>query len=121
VRLFYFAHAFNLPHDRLCPLKRPFSHLLGTVGMLLVMLLWLSLLNPPEADHLVDSLAGSQHEYKIVLGAALLSTVFSFIAAIRGFKWWYVGLPCHRERWHFLLTASRPRRRSAIFGRPCFP
>jgi hypothetical protein len=31
---------------------RPFSHLLGTVGMLLVMLLWLSLLNPPKADHL---------------------------------------------------------------------
>jgi hypothetical protein len=37
---------------------RPFSHLLGTVGMLLVMLLWISLLNPPKADHLVDSLAG---------------------------------------------------------------
>ncbi len=71
---------------------RNFSHLLGTVGMLLVMLLWLSLLNPPKADHLVDSLAGTQHEYKIVLGAALLSTVLSFIAAIRGSKWWYVGV-----------------------------
>jgi hypothetical protein len=71
---------------------RPFSHLLGTVGMLLTMLLWLSLINPPKADHLVDSLAGSQHEYKIVLGAAPLSIVFSFIAAIRGSKWWYVGV-----------------------------
>jgi hypothetical protein len=71
---------------------RPFSHLLGTTGMLLVMLLWLSLLNPPKADHLVDRLAGSQHEYKIVLGAALLSVVLSFIAAIRGSKWWYLGV-----------------------------
>jgi hypothetical protein len=71
---------------------RPFSHLLGIVGMLLVVLLWLSLLNPPKADHLVDSLAEPQHEYKIVLGAALLSTVFSFIAAIRGSKWWYLGV-----------------------------
>jgi hypothetical protein len=59
---------------------RPFSHLLGTVGMLLVMLLWLSLLNP------------SKHEYEIVLGSALLSVVFSFIAAIRGSKWWYLGV-----------------------------
>ena len=59
--------------------------------MLLVMLLWLSLLNPTRADRLVNSLAGSQHEYKIVLGAALLSVVLSFIAAIRGSKWWYRG------------------------------
>ncbi len=71
---------------------RQFSHLLGTTGMLLSMLLWLSLLNPPKADQFVDSLAGSRHEYKIVLGAALLSTVFSFIAAIRGSKWWYIGV-----------------------------
>lgn len=71
-------------------MARPFSHLLGTVGMLLVMLLWLSLLNPTRADHLANSLAGSQHEYKIVLGAALLSLLFSFIAAVRGSKWWYV-------------------------------
>ena len=71
---------------------RHLSHLLGTAGMLLVMLLWLSLLNPPKADHLANSLAGSQHEYKIVLGAALLSVVFSFIAAIRSSKWWYVGV-----------------------------
>jgi hypothetical protein len=71
---------------------RHFSHLLGTVGMLLTILLWLSLLNPPKADHLVDSLAGPQHEYAIVLGAALLSSVFSFIAAVRGSKWWYLGV-----------------------------
>jgi hypothetical protein len=73
-------------------MSRQFSHLLGTIGMLITMLLWLSLLNPPKADRFVDNLAGSQHEYKIVLGAALLSTVFSFIAAIRGSKWWYVGM-----------------------------
>jgi hypothetical protein len=60
--------------------------------MLLTSLLWLSLLNPPKADHLADSLAGAQHEYKMVLGAALLSIVLSFIAAIRGSKWWYVGM-----------------------------
>jgi hypothetical protein len=71
---------------------RQFSQLLGTAGMLLTLLLWFSLLNPPKADHLVNSLAGSQHEYKIVFGAALLSTVFSFIAAIRGSKWWYIGM-----------------------------
>ncbi len=71
---------------------RHFSHMLGTVGMLLVMLLWLSLLNPPRADHLANSLAGSQHEYAIVLGAALLSLVFSLIAAIRSSKLWFVGV-----------------------------
>ncbi len=71
---------------------RQFFHMLGTAGMLLTMLLWLSLLNPPKADHLVDNLAGAQHEYKIVLGAALLSTVLSFVAAIRGSKWWYLGM-----------------------------
>jgi hypothetical protein len=71
---------------------RQFSHLLGTAAMLLITLLWLSLLNPPRADRLFDTLAGPQHEYKIVLGAALLSTVFSFIAAIRGSRWWYIGV-----------------------------
>jgi len=71
---------------------RQVSHLLGATGMLLVMLLWLALFNPPRADHLANSLAGSQHEYKIVLGAACLSIVFSFIAAIRGSKWWYIGV-----------------------------
>ncbi len=71
---------------------RQFSHLLGTTGMLLVMLLWFSLLNPSRADRLVDALAGPQHEYKIVLGAAAVVTAFAFVAAIRGSKWWYVGV-----------------------------
>jgi hypothetical protein len=71
---------------------RHFSHLLGTAGMLLIMPLWLSLLNPSRADRLVDSFAGPQHEYKIVLGAALLATVFAFVAAIRGSKWWCIGV-----------------------------
>lgn len=59
--------------------------------MLLVMLLWLSLLDPHRADHLANSLAGSQHEYKIVLGAAMLATALSFVAAIHS-KWWYLGV-----------------------------
>jgi hypothetical protein len=71
---------------------RQVSHLLGTAGMLLTMLLWLSLLSPIRADRLANSLAGSQHEYKIVLGAALLATVLAFVAAVRGSKWWYVGV-----------------------------
>lgn len=60
--------------------------------MLVTLLLWISLLNPPKADHLANSLAGSQHEYKVVLGAALLSVVLSFIAAGRGSKLWYIGV-----------------------------
>jgi hypothetical protein len=71
---------------------RHLSHLLGTTGAVLIMLLWLSLLNPPKADRLVDRLAGPRHEYKIVLGAALLSIVFSFVAAICASKWWYIGV-----------------------------
>ena len=71
---------------------RQLAHLLGAAGMLLTMLLWLSLLNPPRADHLANSLAGSQHEYKVVLGAALLATLFSFVGAIRASKWWYIGV-----------------------------
>jgi hypothetical protein len=73
-------------------MSRQFSHLLGTIGMLMTMLLWLSLLNPPKADRFFDNLAGSEHEYKIVLCIALLSVVLSFIAAVRGSKWWYVGM-----------------------------
>jgi hypothetical protein len=71
---------------------RPLSHLLGTAGMLLTMLLWLSLLDPKLADRLFDRLVGSQNEYKLVLGSALLATVFEFVAAIRGAKWWYAGV-----------------------------
>jgi len=73
-------------------MARHLSHLLGTTGMLLIVLLWVSLLNPLRADRLVDSLAGPQHEYKIVLGAALLATVLTFVAAGSGSKWWYIGV-----------------------------
>jgi predicted phage tail protein len=71
---------------------RQLSHLLGATGMTLVVLLWLSLLSPRKADLFVDSLAGSQHEYKIVLGAAMLATVFAFVAAVRGSNWWYLAV-----------------------------
>lgn len=71
---------------------RQVSHLLGAAGMLLTMLLWVSLLNPARADRLANSLAGAQHEYKIVLGAALLATLLTFVAAVRGSKWWYIGV-----------------------------
>jgi len=60
--------------------------------MLVVVALWLSLLNPPKADRFVNSLAGARHEYKIVLGAALLAAVFSLVAAMRGSRWWYIGV-----------------------------
>lgn len=58
------------------------------------MLFWFSLLDTAKADRIVDNLAGPQHEYKIVLGAGLLTAVFAFVAAIHGSKWWYfvVGL-----------------------------
>lgn len=71
---------------------RQVSHVLGATGMLLTLLLWLALLNPSRADRFVDSLAGPQHEYKIVLGAAVLATVLAFVAAIRGSKLWYIGV-----------------------------
>ena len=64
-------------------MERQFPHLLGLVGMILIVLLWVSLLNPPRADRFVDSLAGAQHEYKIVLGTAFLATVLAFVAAMR--------------------------------------
>lgn len=68
---------------------RHFSNLLGTIGILLVTLLWLSLLNPHRADLLANSLAGSQHEYKIVLGVAMLATALS----IRGRDSFQVVVP----------------------------
>jgi hypothetical protein len=71
---------------------RQLSHLLGAAGTLLTALLWLALLNPSRADRLVDSLAGPQHEYKMVLGTAVFATVLAFVPAIRGSKWWYVGV-----------------------------
>jgi hypothetical protein len=71
---------------------RQFSHLMGATGMILILLLWLSLLNPAKADRFVDSLAGAQHEYKIVLGAGMLATVLACGAAVRGSRWWYLGV-----------------------------
>jgi hypothetical protein len=71
---------------------RQLSHLIGTIGVLLSMVLWLFLINPARADRFVDGLAGPQHEYKIVLGTALLATVFAFVAAIGASKWWYIGV-----------------------------
>jgi hypothetical protein len=41
-------------------------------------------LDASRVDHLVDGLAGPQHEYKIVLGIALLAVALVFVAAIRG-------------------------------------
>jgi len=46
-------------------------------------------LDASRVDHLVDGLAGPQHEYKIVLGIALLAVALVFVAAIRGAKWWF--------------------------------
>jgi len=70
---------------------RLLAHLLGTMGLILMLLLWLSLLVPLRADQLVNKIAGPQHEYKIVLGAAMLSSVLSLVAAICGAKWWYLA------------------------------
>jgi hypothetical protein len=69
----------------ICDMGRQLSHLLG--AMLLSMVLWLSLLNPSRADHFVDSLAGPQHEYKIVLGAALLATNSRYVKCHRDAPW----------------------------------
>ena len=60
--------------------------------MLLTTLLWLSLLHAGRADHLVDKLAGAENEYMVVLGTGLLAMVIVFVAAIRGAKWWCIGL-----------------------------
>jgi hypothetical protein len=49
-------------------------------------------LDASRVDHLVDGLAGPQHEYKIVLGIALLAVALVFVADIRGAKWWFLGL-----------------------------
>ena len=73
-------------------MTRAFAHLMGTIAMLLTTLLWLSLLQAGRADRMVDNLVGSQNEYKIVLGVALLAVMLGFVAAIRGAKWWFLGL-----------------------------
>jgi hypothetical protein len=71
---------------------RQLLHLMGTAGVLVSLMLWLCLLNPSKADRFVNSLAGREHEYLIVLGGALLATGATFLAAIRASAWWYLGV-----------------------------
>jgi hypothetical protein len=89
-------------------MSRNSFHLLGTVASLITVLLWLSLIDPPKSDRIIDNLAGSQHEYKIVLCAALLSVVLSFVAALRGSKWWYVGMALSSATLAFFIYALSP-------------
>ena len=60
--------------------------------MLLTTLLWLALPQAGRADRLVDKLGGAQNEYMIALGTGLLAVVSVFVAAVRGAKWWCIGL-----------------------------
>lgn len=73
-------------------MPRALAHLSGTIAMLLTGLIWLSLLDAGRADRLVDNLAGAANEYRVVLGAAFLAVILVFIAAIRGARWWFLGL-----------------------------
>jgi hypothetical protein len=73
-------------------MTRSFARLLGTIAMLLTTLLWFALLEARRADRLIDKLAGAQNEYMIVLGTGLLAVVIVFVAAIRGARWWCIGL-----------------------------
>ncbi len=72
-------------------MARFLAHVLGAIGLLLTILLWLSLLDASRVDRFVDGLAGAQHEYKIVFGAAFVAVALLFVAAIRGVKWWFLG------------------------------
>jgi len=72
-------------------MARAWTHFLGAIGLFLTSLLWLSLLDAGRVDRFVDSLAGAQHEYKIVFGTAFVAVVLLFVAAIRGVKWWFLG------------------------------
>ena len=82
----YFLH--SIQNYRICGYDSRFGQ---PLGLLLTSLLWLSVLDAGRVDRFIDSLAGSQHEYKIVLGTASLTVVLVFIAAIRGAKWWFLG------------------------------
>jgi len=73
-------------------MTRALANLLGAISGLLTSLLWLSLLKPGWADHVVNGLVGARHEYRAVLGAALLAAVFALVASIRGARWWFAGL-----------------------------
>ncbi len=71
---------------------RTIAHISGTIAMLLTSILWLLLLSAGRADRLIDSLAGAENEYKIVFGAGLLAVALALVAAVRGARWWFVGL-----------------------------
>ncbi len=72
---------------------RHLSHLMGAVGMIVILGLWLiSCSTRQELTAFVNRLAGAQHEYKIVLGASLAATGLTFTAAVRGSRWWYLGV-----------------------------
>jgi len=73
-------------------MARAFSHLLGTIAVLLSSLLWISLLSPIRADRLVDDLAGTHNENAVVLGTGLLAVVLGLVAAVRGARWWLAGV-----------------------------
>jgi len=75
-------------------MSRVFAHLAGTIAMLVTVLLWLALLDAGRADRIVDHLAGFRNEYRVVLSAALLAVVLSFVAAVRGSRWWYIAMAC---------------------------
>jgi peptidoglycan biosynthesis protein MviN/MurJ (putative lipid II flippase) len=73
-------------------MARALAHLAGTIALLLTMLLWLSLLDAGRADRVVDNFAGFKNEYRVVLGTGLMAVVLSFVAAIRGARWWFFGM-----------------------------
>lgn len=71
---------------------RQLPHPMGAVGIIAILGLWLCLLHPAGADRFVNHLAGAQHEYKIVFGVGLVAMVLTFTAAVRGSRWWYLGV-----------------------------
>ena len=86
-------------------MARALAHVLGAIGLLLTSLLWLSLLDAGRVDRFVDSLAGAQHEYKIVLGTTFVAVVLLFVAAIRGTKWWFLAFAFSVGTFGFLTYA----------------
>lgn len=71
---------------------RALGHLFGALAALIVAGMWLSLLDPHRADRVANHFFGAAHEYKLVLGAGLLAVCFSFLAALRAAKAWYLGV-----------------------------
>jgi len=73
-------------------MTRALANLLGTVALLIDSLLWLSVLKASGADRFVNGVFGTRNEYKVVLGAALVGSIFSLAASIRGCRYWLLGL-----------------------------